>query len=166
MVRFGHLWRRGRDRRREKREGLKQSWVLGSIKSVAGAQQIINYKSAAPTSMASLHFLKLKETSQWGGWVWVMYCRRWLCKQVEMGAADKRASHWAPLQEQGPGAGKRTLLCNQEISTMKLLSPLANINVHHGVAKTADIRTYRRETEAQNERMSSSNKTTGVAGTK
>lgn len=49
---------------------------------------------------------------------------------------------------------------------MKLLSPLANIGVHRGVAKTADIHTYRRETEAQNERMSSSNKTTAVAGTK
>lgn len=109
-VRFGHPWRRGRERRREKREGLEQSWVLGSIKSVAGVQQITNYKSAAPTSTVSLHFLKLngrdlpsEETSQWDGWVWVMYRRRWLCKQVEMGAGDEPVPCWAPPQERELG---------------------------------------------------------------
>lgn len=32
---------------------------------------------------------------------------------------------------------------------MKLLPSLANINVSHGIATTADLCTYRRETEAQ-----------------
>ena len=34
---------------------------------------------------------------------------------------------------------------------MKLLPSLANINVRHGIAKTAEIRTYRWETEAQSD---------------
>jgi len=42
-------------------------------------------------------------------------------------------------------------LCNQEISRVKLLPSPANTHVHHGIAKTADIFTYRWETEARSE---------------